>query len=482
MSDPEPLDTCGCCEGEAPVGRIENAPGLPALRYRLSTHGEFLERMLHAVPRTPERIMPPRPLAALTSRSPDDPTVAMLDACAVVGDILTFYQERIANEGYLRTATERRSVLELARAIGYELSPGVAASVYLAFRVEDAPGAPLVSDIAAGWQVQSVPPQGKLPQVFETSAPLTARAEWNELRPRLTRPAELAIMAGAGSPGAPALVLLGPHGTFPAGTPGLHEDLDPNDLHRLDTTEPSAARVDALEIRRTYLTDAAAGIAKGDLLLFAGRKGTDVDVLVLRVAACVDEPERRRIRVDLEPLPAPSAPPPALVGAIPIPYVSRVIAGFATVGLAKKSLTGTTLATEVASQNWRERDLQALLGIQGWGRRTVMRAMNNRKASPPLTLEAGAFTFREKVAFFGHTAPKWKSLPATNTKGNAYQLGWDTGDVNGTGSPAPTLSDERRIWTDSQGNKAPDQGPHAYLERPVKGLTTQGWTIFESTT
>ena len=48
-------------------------------------------------------------------------------ACACVADVLGFYQERIANEGYLRTATERRSVLELARTIGYELKPGVAA-------------------------------------------------------------------------------------------------------------------------------------------------------------------------------------------------------------------------------------------------------------------------------------------------------------------------------------------------------------------
>ena len=56
--------------------------------------------------------------------------------------MLTFYQERIANEGYLRTAAERRSVLELARAIGYELNPGVAAGTFLAFSVETAPGAP----------------------------------------------------------------------------------------------------------------------------------------------------------------------------------------------------------------------------------------------------------------------------------------------------------------------------------------------------
>ena len=73
-------------------------------------------------------------LAALGSQLPqldptatDDPAIALLDAWATVADIVTFYQERIANEGFLRTATERRSVLELARAIGYELRPGVAA-------------------------------------------------------------------------------------------------------------------------------------------------------------------------------------------------------------------------------------------------------------------------------------------------------------------------------------------------------------------
>ena len=50
-------------------------------------------------------------LRALTTRDNSDPTIAVLDAFAVMGDVLTFYQERIANEGYLRTATERRSIL-----------------------------------------------------------------------------------------------------------------------------------------------------------------------------------------------------------------------------------------------------------------------------------------------------------------------------------------------------------------------------------
>ena len=48
-----------------------------------------------------------RPLVALTTRAADDPAIALLDAWATVGDVLTFYQERIANEGFLRTATER---------------------------------------------------------------------------------------------------------------------------------------------------------------------------------------------------------------------------------------------------------------------------------------------------------------------------------------------------------------------------------------
>ncbi len=92
---------------------ILNRPGLSALAYRLATHSGFLRRMLARVPgqRTgPDLDDPdaPRPLAALTARTADDPAVAVLDAWATVADVLTFYQERIANEGFLRTATERR--------------------------------------------------------------------------------------------------------------------------------------------------------------------------------------------------------------------------------------------------------------------------------------------------------------------------------------------------------------------------------------
>jgi len=172
---------------------ILNRPGLSALAYRLATHSGFLRRMLARVPgqRTgPDLDDPdaPRPLAALTARTADDPAVAVLDAWATVADVLTFYQERIANEGFLRTATERRSVLELARTIGYELNPGVAASTYLAFTVEDAKGAPGSATVEAGTKVLSIPAQNQRPQTFETLETIQARAEWNALRPRTAEP------------------------------------------------------------------------------------------------------------------------------------------------------------------------------------------------------------------------------------------------------------------------------------------------------
>ncbi|MCZ6677476.1 MAG: putative baseplate assembly protein, partial [Candidatus Poribacteria bacterium] len=165
----------------------DNAPGLSELSYRVGKHPDFFRRMLTRL-RTQEAPSGKRPLAALTGADTTDPTIAFLDAWATVADVLTFYQERIANEGYLRTATSRRSVLEMTRAIGYELQPGLAASTYLAFTVEDAVDATAVVTVPKGTQVQSIPQEtGQMPQTFETSEELTARAEWNALTPQLTR-------------------------------------------------------------------------------------------------------------------------------------------------------------------------------------------------------------------------------------------------------------------------------------------------------
>lgn len=173
---------CGCCEGTrilTPLS-VANRPGLPALTYRVGTQGTFLETMKARLSSTDYPA-----LAALKTREADDPAIALLDAWACVGDVLSFYQERIANEGYLRTTTERRSVLELANLVGYQLRPGVSASVYFAYTLETQ-SQPVV--IPEGSRAQSIPDPGETAQSFETSEDLQARLEWNLIHPRPSRP------------------------------------------------------------------------------------------------------------------------------------------------------------------------------------------------------------------------------------------------------------------------------------------------------
>ena len=107
------MNDCGCCAGTSVLTPVEvsNRPGLGAIAYRVGSHARFKQSMLARLS-APERPA----LARLEIRDDDDFTIALVDAWATVADVLTFYQERIANEGYFRTATERRSVSELGEA------------------------------------------------------------------------------------------------------------------------------------------------------------------------------------------------------------------------------------------------------------------------------------------------------------------------------------------------------------------------------
>lgn len=221
------LNTCGCCEGEERLtpARIYNRPGLEALAYRVGTQAAFFETMVadlsreviveqvtsRPAPAAPgeavqsgangatgepgagpkagnpgpavENLL--RPLSRLKTRQRDDFSIALLDAWATIADVLAFYQERIANEGYLRTALERRSILELGRLVGYELAPGVAASTYLSFIVEQTGG---VATIPKRSGVRSIPEPGEAMQSFETMRELEARYEYNAIKLRTAAP------------------------------------------------------------------------------------------------------------------------------------------------------------------------------------------------------------------------------------------------------------------------------------------------------
>ncbi|HEY0760114.1 MAG TPA: putative baseplate assembly protein [Acidisarcina sp.] len=175
--------TCGCCSGTAIVTPMipTNLPGQSTIQYRVGTWSAFKESMMARLSSSDYPA-----LAPLRTRDDDDFTIAFLDASSVIFDILTFYQERLANESYLRTAGQLRSLIELSRLIGYQPSPGVSASVYLAYTLKATPGYPPnpanpAITIPAGTQVQSVPAQGQHPQTFETAADILAKSDWNAL-------------------------------------------------------------------------------------------------------------------------------------------------------------------------------------------------------------------------------------------------------------------------------------------------------------
>ncbi|MFD8781059.1 putative baseplate assembly protein [Kitasatospora sp. NPDC059599] len=181
--------TCGCL-GTATATPVPlfNPPGLDAIDYRVGSYGEFLDSLLARLsgPAYPA-------LRDLTVRTPDDPAIALLDSWAVLADVLTFYSERIANEGYLRTATEEVSLTLLGRLVGHRPRPGVAADTYLAYTLDHDPRAaedPTVT-IPRGARSQSVPGPGEDPQSFETVEDLAARSAWNELAVLRRRPYQL---------------------------------------------------------------------------------------------------------------------------------------------------------------------------------------------------------------------------------------------------------------------------------------------------
>lgn len=137
---------------------IANRPGLSHLEYRIGTAADFLDAMLRALDQNQE-------LKAWTHRAPDDPGIALLEGAAILGDILTFYQELYANEAFLRTASWRESIADLVRLLGYRLSPGVGGKAVFAFEVK---GETPVT-IPAGFPLKA-PLQGlEQPAEFETA-------------------------------------------------------------------------------------------------------------------------------------------------------------------------------------------------------------------------------------------------------------------------------------------------------------------------
>src|SRR5262252_8449955 len=105
------------------MAEIKNVDGRPVIDYMARDYASFLQSM---------RALIPEKLPQWTDYESDaDFGNVLLQLFAHMGDILSYYQDRVANESFLGTARTRRSVIQHLRLIGYKLGTAVPAAASL---------------------------------------------------------------------------------------------------------------------------------------------------------------------------------------------------------------------------------------------------------------------------------------------------------------------------------------------------------------
>ena len=156
MTDPT-IPVCPC-DDHRPVAPT-NVPGLNTIAFRAGTYRE-IRRALLTRRETEMALLDWRP------GGQGDLGVMMVEWWAYLADILTFYNERIANQAYLRTADRPESVNRLIRVLGYRPRPAIGAHGVLAALV--APGKSGV--LPKGQKFNNKPGPGQQVQTFELDA------------------------------------------------------------------------------------------------------------------------------------------------------------------------------------------------------------------------------------------------------------------------------------------------------------------------
>jgi hypothetical protein len=161
MSDGE-NSACPCGAPTYPAV-VFNPAGRNSVAYRFGDYAAVRQALLRGLPGE----------AALTAWQPapgGDLAVQLVEWWAYLADILSLYNERIANESWLRTATLSQSVNRLIQLLGYRPRPAIAATGVLAALLSRTKPVTLPK----GFQIQSKPGPSKQPQVFELAADAVA--------------------------------------------------------------------------------------------------------------------------------------------------------------------------------------------------------------------------------------------------------------------------------------------------------------------
>jgi len=156
---------------------IHNRPGLSHFGYRIGTYAKMRAHMLDRLAKEPA-------LSGWTHFGPDEPGIALLEGTAIIGDILTFYQQLYGNETKLGTADWSESVADLIRITGYRPAPGLGGAALFALEIDGTD--PVV--VPAGFPFEAQLETQDAPSLFESTAAIEAYPAFNAFhlyRPRL---------------------------------------------------------------------------------------------------------------------------------------------------------------------------------------------------------------------------------------------------------------------------------------------------------
>jgi hypothetical protein len=147
-------------------------PYLPRIAYAPDDQGSVRERLIarlsQAVPGwNPE-----------LAQDGSDYGVLLTELFAHMAAILHAYTDQRANEGFLRTATQTRSLMDLAQLIDYRLGQGASATVLQAFIAK----ADKSGRLPAGFKLNALPGANAPALVFETGTSLEVHPSRNTMR------------------------------------------------------------------------------------------------------------------------------------------------------------------------------------------------------------------------------------------------------------------------------------------------------------
>ena len=116
----------------------------------------------------------PSILPEWTSTDPSDFGITLIELFAYMGDMLNYYIDRSANEGFITTATQRNSVLSIAKMLNYNPSTGTPATATLTFQNSTASiiTVPALTQVATTTTVNGVSTQ----VIFETNSAISVPA------------------------------------------------------------------------------------------------------------------------------------------------------------------------------------------------------------------------------------------------------------------------------------------------------------------